>query len=187
MKHVKKGRIIIKQIIRNFTYIIIGLLAIIIYSNLNSADAESHATKAEAIYHMNTLEGKGWDYDDEYGWQCFDLVNEQWDYLYGHGLEGDYAKDIPDENNFDGEATVYKNSDNFQAEAGDIVVFNEEYGSGAGHTAIVTDGNYGGNEEKFESLDQNWNGGGAEKEEVAQRVVHEYETEMWFIRPHYKQ
>ncbi|WP_427705187.1 CHAP domain-containing protein [Staphylococcus parequorum] len=154
---------------------------------MNTASAATTATQEEAISHMNTLEGKGWDYDDEYGWQCFDLVNEQWDYLYGHGLEGDYAKEIPTKNNFEGEATVYKNHEGFQAQAGDIVVFNDEFGSGAGHTAIVTEGNYNGASDKFESLDQNWDGGGAEKTEVAHRVVHDYETEMWFIRPHYAQ
>ena len=50
---------------------------------------------------------------------------------------------------------------------------------------IVTDANYDGNYMKFESLDQNWEGGG-DKTEVAHKVVHDYESEMWFIRPHYQ-
>lgn len=32
-------------------------------------------TKAEAIKYIKSLEGKGWDFDGYYGWQCFDLVN----------------------------------------------------------------------------------------------------------------
>lgn len=145
----------------------------------------SAATENEAITHVDTLEGKGWDYDNAYGWQCFDLVNEQWDYLYNHGLKGAYAKQIPFANDFTGEATVYKNTPEFKAKAGDIVVFNDNYGKGAGHTAIVTNGNADGNYYKFESLDQNWYGGGTTRTEVAHKVVHNYDTEMWFIRPKY--
>ena len=39
---------------------------------------------------------------------------------------------------------------------------------------------------KFVSLDQNWFGGGSAKTEVAQRIVHNYDFPMWFIRPIYK-
>ncbi|MBL0846911.1 MULTISPECIES: CHAP domain-containing protein [Mammaliicoccus] len=136
-----------------------------------------------AMNYIYSLEGKGWDFDGYYGWQCFDLVNYYWNYLYGHGLHGDYAKDIPTANNFSGEATVYKNSPSFVAKPGDIVVFNGDFGSGAGHTAIVLNGNADGNLMQFQSLDQNWYGGGTDKTEVAQRVTHDYESEMWFIRP----
>ncbi|CAG7914441.1 putative cell wall hydrolase LytN [Mammaliicoccus sciuri] len=140
-------------------------------------------TKNQAIGYINSLEGKGWDFDGYYGWQCFDLVNYYWNYLYGHGLKGAYAKDIPFENNFNGEATVYKNTPSFIAQPGDLAVFNSNYGQGAGHTSIVTNGNIDGNLLKFQSLDQNWYGGGLNKTEVAQRVNHNYDTEMWFIRP----
>lgn len=166
--------------------IAVMLVYVVVQSNGNTAKATAKVTHTEAMDYAESLEGKGWDYDNEYGWQCFDLVNMQWDYLFGHGLEGDYAKDIPTENNFDGEATVHKSTEGFKAQKGDIVVFNENYGGGAGHTAIVTNGNEDGNYQKFESLDQNWEGKGAEKEEVAHRVVHDYESEMWFIRPEYK-
>nr|WP_263313524.1 CHAP domain-containing protein [Mammaliicoccus sp. Marseille-Q6498] len=140
-------------------------------------------TESATLNYINSLEGKGWDFDGYYGWQCFDLVNYYWNYLYGHGLHGAYAKDIPTANDFSGEATVYKNTPSFVAKPGDVVVFNEDFGSGAGHTAIVTNGNADGNLMKFQSLDQNWNGGGTNKTETAHRVTHDYETEMWFIRP----
>lgn len=180
-----KGQIMTKYILKFFTNFMLATSIFFIF-NIHTASAGTTMSHDESMNYTQSLEGKGWDYDNEYGWQCFDLVNEQWDYLFGHGLKGDYAKDIPTENNFEGEATVYKNTYDFKAKPGDIVVFNENYGNGAGHTAIVTDANYDGNYMKFESLDQNWEGGGADKTEVAHKVVHDYESEMWFIRPHYQ-
>ncbi|MGW7996701.1 CHAP domain-containing protein [Staphylococcus xylosus] len=174
-----------KYILKISSFLMVVTLYIFVINQSSKASAATNATQQDAINHVETLNGKGWDYDSEYGWQCFDLVNEQWDYLYGHGLKGDYAKDIPEENNFIGEATVYENTPDFKATAGDIVVFNENYGEGAGHTAIVTNGNYDGNYLQFQSLDQNWEGGGADKTEVAHKIVHDYESEMIFIRPHY--
>ncbi len=109
-----------------------------------------------------------------------------WNKLFGHGLKGQGAADIPNVNNFNGEATVYNNTPSFKAEEGDIVVFNRNYGGGYGHVAIVTKGNYDGKYMQFQSLDQNWFGGGSAKTEVAQRIVHNYDFPMWFIRPHYK-
>ncbi len=131
------------------------------------------------LNYLKTIEGKGWDFDGAYGWQCFDLVNVYWNKLYGHGLRGAAAKDIPNTNNFNGEATIFKNTPTFKAEPGDLVVFSSKYG----HVAIVTNGNYDGKLMKFESLDQNWNGGGFSKTEVAHKVVHSYESDMYFIRP----
>ena len=109
-----------------------------------------------------------------------------WNKLFGHGLKGQGAADIPNVNNFKGEATVYNNTPSFKAEEGDVVVFNRNYGGGYGHVAVVTKGNYDGKYMKFQSLDQNWFGGGSAKTEVAQRIVHNYDFPMWFIRPHYK-
>ncbi|MGD3158278.1 SH3 domain-containing protein [Staphylococcus cohnii] len=143
-------------------------------------------TQKEAIKYLYTLEGKGWDYDLAFGWQCFDLANKYWHQLFGHGLKGAGAADIPNVNNFKDEATVYNNTPSFKAEEGDVVVFNRNYGGGYGHVAIVTKGNYDGKYMKFQSLDQNWFGGGMAKTEVAQRIVHNYDFPMWFIRPHYK-
>ena len=143
-------------------------------------------TKKEAIAYIKTLEGKGWDFDGAFGWQCFDLVNMYWYKLFGHGLKGEGAADIPNKNNFKGEATVYNNTESFKAQEGDIGVLNRSYGGGHGHTFIVINGNYDGNYMQLVSLDQNWNGGGRAKTEVAQRIVHNYDFPMWFIRPHYK-
>jgi len=130
------------------------------------------STQKEAVKYLYSLEGKGWDYDLAFGWQCFDLANKYWHQLFGHGLKGAGAADIPNVNDFKGEATVYNNTPSFKAEEGDVVVFNRNYGGGYGHVAIVTKGNYDGKYMKFQSLDQNWFGGGSAKTEVAQRIVH---------------
>lgn len=146
----------------------------------------ANLTKKEAITYINSLEGKGWDFDNAYGWQCFDLVNFYWYKLFGHGLKGVGAADIPSWNNFKGEATVHNNTPEFKAQAGDVVVFNRNYGGGYGHVAIVTNGNQDGSYMKFVSLDQNWFGGGLNKTEVAQKITHGYDFPMWFIRPLFK-
>lgn len=139
-------------------------------------------TKEQAITYMKSLKGKGWDFDGAFGWQCFDLSNMQWNYLTGGRLAGYYAKDIPFENNFDGLATVYKNTPSFLPEEGDIFVMDEKYGQGAGHTGMV----WSANLNTFVGLEQNWYGGGRYKTEVAQLVTHTYDMNMYFIRPHYK-
>lgn len=146
----------------------------------------ANLTEKEAIAYIKTLQGKGWDFDGWYGWQCFDLANVYYNKLFGHGLKGASAADIPNVNNFNGEAKVYNNTPSFKAKPGDIVIFNKNYGGGHGHVAIVTNGNYDGNYMKFQSLDQNWFGGGMAKTEVAQKIVHGYDFPMWFIRPYYK-
>lgn len=139
-------------------------------------------TKEQAITYMKSLKGKGWDFDGAFGWQCFDLSNMQWNYLTGGHLAGYYAKDIPFENNFNGLATVYKNTPSFLPQQGDIFVMDGKYGGGAGHTGLV----WSANLNTFIGLEQNWYNGGASKTEVAQLVTHTYDMDMHFIRPHYK-
>ncbi|PTE72856.1 SH3 domain-containing protein [Staphylococcus epidermidis] len=146
----------------------------------------ANLTKKEAIAYIKSLQGKGWDFDGAYGWQCFDLANMYWYKLFGHGLKGQGAADIPNVNNFKGEATVYNNTPSFKAQEGDVVIFNRNYGGGYGHVAIVINGNKDGKYMQFVSLDQNWFGGGLNKTEVAQQIVHNYDFPMWFIRPNYK-
>lgn len=151
-------------------------------------------THKEATAYIKTLVGKKIDFDGHYGYQCFDLVNIYWNKLFGGSLKGQYAYQIPTHNNFKGKATVYANTDDFVAAEGDIAVLNSSFGGGAGHTMIVLNGNYDGNVMKFQSLDQNWQGGGWTEGpakggtgwESATKVVHDYVFPMWFIRPHYK-
>ncbi|MDW3782114.1 N-acetylmuramoyl-L-alanine amidase [Staphylococcus saprophyticus] len=140
-------------------------------------------TKEQAHAYLGKLKGYWWDFDSAFGAQCFDLANMYWNYLTGGRLAGYYAKDIPTANNFNGLATVHKNTPNFLPQKGDIVVFHSGYGGGAGHVAIV----WSANINSFVSLDQNWYGGAQNNPpEVAQLITHYYDNPMYFIRPHYK-
>lgn len=150
--------------------------------------------KNQSVKYLESLEGKYLDYDGWYGAQCYDLANYYWSYISGRTLQGAKAKDIPNDNDFEGLATVYENTVDFKAQEGDIVIFNENYGAGCGHVAVVLNGNYDGNYMQFVSLDNNWQGGGwtsgpeqgGKGWETATRVVHNYDIPMWFIRPLYK-
>lgn len=136
-------------------------------------------TQKQAVDYALSMIGKGYDFDGSWGWQCFDTANYYWYYLFGHGLKGDGAIDIPTKNNFKGEATVYKNTPNFLAKPGDVVVFNANYGEGYGHVAIVVSANLN----TITVVEQNWNGGGRYMTEVTTKRTHAYDFPMWFIRP----
>ena len=139
-------------------------------------------TQKEAVKYALGMVGKGYDYDNAYGWQCFDTANYYWHQLFGHGLKGAGAVDIPTHNNFKGEATVYKNTPSFLAKPGDLVVFNRNYGGGYGHVSIVV----GATLQQLDVVEQNWLGGGLNKTEVTARRKHNYDFPMWFIRPNFK-
>lgn len=151
-------------------------------------------TKKEAVKYVHGLVGQKIDFDGWYGYQCFDTANKYWNKLFGGSLKGAHAYQIPTHNNFKGKATVYQNTEKFEAEEGDIVVFNSSYGGGSGHVGIVINGNYDGNLMKFQSVEQNWQGGGWTSGpakggtgwEGTTKVVHGYDFPMWFIRPKYK-
>lgn len=139
-------------------------------------------TQKQAVDYALSMIGKGYDFDGAYGYQCFDTANYYWYYLFGHGLKGNGAIDIPTWNNFKGEATVHKNTPNFLAKAGDVVVFNANYGGGYGHVAIIVSANLN----TITVVEQNWNGGGANKTEVTTKRTHAYDFPMWFVRPKFK-
>ena len=101
------------------------------------------------------------DFDGAYGHQCFDLVNQ-----YRYEVTGlnptttllDYAYQIFHEpNRFFNPETRYErifndyNDINQIPQNGDIIVWNENMGAGAGHVAIVTDAQ----PSNFEVLEQN--------------------------------
>ncbi|MEB6231377.1 SH3 domain-containing protein [Mammaliicoccus sciuri] len=151
-------------------------------------------TKNEFLKFLNTTIGKQYDFDGNYGYQCFDYANIGWNKLFGHGLKGASAKDIPfnteNKANFKKEATVYENTPSFKAQPGDLVVFDEKYGQGDGHVAWVISATLN----KIVVLEQNWEGGGWTDgieqggkgwEKVTKRT-HAYDSPMWFIRPKFK-
>ena len=139
-------------------------------------------TQKEAVKYALGMVGKGYDYDNAYGWQCFDTANYYWHQLFGHGLKGNGAADILTHNNFKGEATVHENTKSFLAKPGDLVVFNRNYGGGYGHVSIVV----GATLNQLDVVEQNWRGGGLNKTEVTARRKHNYDFPMWFIRPNFK-
>lgn len=151
-------------------------------------------TKKQAHKYLDSMEGKQYDHDGWYGFQCVDSVNDFYYKLTGTSLKGASAKDLPFVNDFKGFAKVYENTKSFKAQKGDIVVFGPKYGSGHGHTEIVINGNYDGNYMKFQSLGQNWLSGGWTEGpakggtgwEKNTKNVHAYDFPMWFIRPTYK-
>lgn len=139
-------------------------------------------THKEAVAYVKSQEGKGWDFDNFAGYQCFDSVNYYWYQLFGHGLKGMGAADIPFKNNFTNEAKVYQNTPSFLPKPGDVVVWNRKYGGGYGHVAVVISATL----DRFVVIEQNWLGGGANKTEVATKRTKSYDKPMWFIRPYYK-
>lgn len=151
-------------------------------------------TKNEFLKFLNTTIGKQYDFDGYYGYQCFDYANIGWNKLFGHGLKGESAKDIPfnEENkaNFKKEATVFENTPSFKAQPGDLVVFDEKYGQGDGHVAWVISATLN----EIIVLEQNWEGGGwtdgiergGKGWETVTKRTHAYDFPMWFIRPKFK-
>lgn len=148
-------------------------------------------TQKQAIAYANSQIGRFIDYDGWYGFQCFDEANDYWDYLFGHGLHGDSAADIPtNEKNkeyFKTEATVYKNTPSFLAEGGDVVVFPRTFGEGHGHVAVVLSATLN----TITVVESNWLGGGWDGVqakggtgwEAATKRTHNYDPDMIFIRP----
>ena len=112
----------------------------------------------------------------------FDLVNYYWNYLFGHGLKGAGAKNIPFWNDFTGEATIIKNVASTLAKPGDVFVYGSHWGQGWGHTGIVLSATLN----SITVLEQNYLGGGYDKWEVTTKRTHQYSNPMWFIRPKYK-
>ncbi|NGR00267.1 CHAP domain-containing protein, partial [Staphylococcus aureus] len=98
---------------------------------------QAKLTKKEFIEWLKTSEGKQYNADGWYGFQCFDYANAGWQVLFGYNLKGVGAKDIPSANDFNGLATVYQNTPDFLAQPGDMVVFGSNYGAGYGHVAWV--------------------------------------------------
>lgn len=145
-------------------------------------------TKKQAEKWLDNSEGKQYNTDLSYGFQCYDYANAFFMAVTGERLYGLYAKDIP----FDNANTIkkygksIKNYDSFLPKKLDIVVFPDKYGSGAGHVAIVTRATL----TQFECLEQNWRGQGWTNGVVSpgwgpERVTrrwHYYDDPMYFIR-----
>ena len=139
-------------------------------------------TQKQVVDYIKSLEGKGWDYDNAFGWQCFDTANYHANFAMGMSLAGEGAKDIPYWNDFTGKADLYNNTPEFLAQPGDIVVWTSPtFGGGYGHVASVISATLN----TITVVEQNWLGGGLSKTEVATKRSHSYDPSMVFIRPKY--
>lgn len=147
-------------------------------------------THKDFIKFLNSTVGKQYDEDGYAAYQCFDYANTGWLKLFGHKLKGEGAADIPNRNNFNGEADVFQKTESFIAKPGDLVVFSKKYGGGYGHVAWVIEATL----DYIVVLEQNWLGGGWTSgdiwngtgwEKVTKRK-HSYDFPMWFIRPKFK-
>lgn len=122
---------------------------------------------------LNQYNGKFVDYDGAYGNQCFDLVNK-WSTTLGYRpFGGLYASGIYSQPQ--GNYSQIPNSPTAVPQAGDIIVWNNRYGGGFGHTGIATgegDTNY------FVSFDQNYPTGSPSKP-----VRHSYDGVIGWLRP----
>lgn len=122
---------------------------------------------------FNQFNGRFVDFDGAYGAQCFDLVNK-WSVALGYRpFGGLYASGIY--NQPQGNYMQIPNSPSAVPRAGDIIVWNNRYGGGYGHTAIATGE---GDTNSFVSFDQNYPTGS-----VAKKVRHSYDGVIGWLRP----
>lgn len=145
-------------------------------------------TKAQAMKWLDNSEGRQYNPDRSYGFQCYDYANAYFMAVTGEHLYGLYAKNIP----FDNAATIsrygksIKNYDSFLPQKGDIAVFPGSYGGGCGHVAVVRQATLN----QIQVLEQNWNGQGWTNgvaspgwgPETVTRRWHYYDDPMYFIR-----
>lgn len=150
-------------------------------------------SQSQAVSWIKQSIGRYYDFDGWYGFQCYDYANAYWNKLFpGTQLKGVSAANIHTDNKelLKGRATVHKNTRNFLAKPGDIVIFNRNYGSGHGHVGVVISAtlNY------IIIVEQNWLGGGwtsgnaqgGKGWESATKRKHSYDFPMHFIRPNWK-
>lgn len=126
------------------------------------------------------VNGKGIDFDGNYGVQCFDLVN---DYavkvlgckpfigMYAYEIYTNYAAQ-PSAARF----TKIANTPDFVPKKGDIIIWAKSLNGKAGHCAVATGE---GNTTWFTSYEQNWTG----RNEPCTIVKHDYSHVLGVLRP----
>ncbi|MDR1891974.1 MAG: CHAP domain-containing protein, partial [Oscillospiraceae bacterium] len=154
-----------------------SLLAAVPSVSQLTASATSR-TQSEAVDWAYAQIGKWLDWDGWYGAQCVDLISYYYDYLgvpHPPGNAIDFAwNTLPS-----GWQRLW-NTASFVPQPGDIVVWDD---GGYGHIAIVVSNN-GNSTSSFQSVDQNWVGGGPNGSAGA-LVNHNYSNVYCFIRPNF--
>ena len=126
------------------------------------------------------VNGKGIDYDGNYGVQCFDLINDYAEKILGcKPFIGMYAWEIYE--NFAAQPSAARftriaNTPDFVPKKGDIVVWSKSLNGKAGHCAVATGD---GDTTWFTSYEQNWTG----NNDPCVVVKHDYSHVSGVLRP----
>lgn len=124
-------------------------------------------------YALNKKQIEYHSYDPRAKFQCVDLANDYIIKVWGlKAIIGTNAKDFPE--NLSSGMEFVLNTKEYLPEPGEIAVWSEKVGGGAGHIAVVTEK---GKQTVFKSLDQNWS--------VPQQITlesHSYSYVRGFIR-----
>ena len=129
---------------------------------------------------LKDVEGTSFDYDKASGIQCVDLIKKYLDECFdikvplGFGNAIDYYKSFEKKKLLYENFIKIENTPSFVPEAGDIFVWNEKRGKGAGHVAICTGE---GNTKEFYSYDLNWSG-----VKKVKKVKHDYKNVLGVLR-----
>ena len=129
---------------------------------------------------IKEVDGTSFDEDHVSGIQCVDLIKKylkecfEIDVPLGFGNAIDYYNEFNNKNLLKNNFEKIPNTPSFIPKKGDIMVWNEKRGKGAGHVAICTGI---GDTKNFYSYDLNWNGSKKVKE-----VKHDYKNVLGVLR-----
>lgn len=129
---------------------------------------------------LKDVEGTSFDYDKVSGIQCVDLIKKYLNDCFNIKIPNGFGNAVEYYNSFDNKKLLnenfdkIKNTPEFVPNLGDIVVWNEKRGKGAGHIAICTGE---GDTHEFYSYDLNWSGSKSVK-----KVKHNYTNVLGFLR-----
>lgn len=129
---------------------------------------------------INEVNGKSFDYDKVSGIQCVDLIKIYLKECFNLNVPNGFGNAIAYYNDYNNKKLLttnferIPNTPSFIPKKGDIMVWNEKRGKGAGHVAICTGI---GDTKNFYSYDLNWNGSKKVKE-----VKHDYKNVLGVLR-----
>ena len=129
---------------------------------------------------IKSVIGTSFDEDHVAGVQCVDLIKRYLKEVFGLNVPNGFGNAIEYYNGYDNKKLLntnferIENTPSFIPKQGDIMVWNEKRGKGAGHVAICTGI---GDTKNFYSYDLNWNGSKKVKE-----VKHDYKNVLGVLR-----
>lgn len=129
---------------------------------------------------INEVNGKSFDYDKVSGIQCVDLIKLYLKECFNLNIPNGFGNAIGYYNDYNNKKLLTTNFERipntpaFIPKKGDIMVWNEKRGKGAGHVAICTGE---GNTHEFYSYDLNWGGLKSVK-----KVKHDYKNVLGVLR-----